>query len=807
MKRLLFLVFLLAASGAQAAPTAFLAHPREEGWFNVPSVDQRDGPYAHHPATQLIVADNEGETVLVDCKVQDFSVSLDGKSLLVSIVDDPKINGGRADIWRVNLETKQRTRITDNASWNCQAWETADGVVFLSTRDGWRSPRDRYPAFTIYRADRDGKNPKRIWHAGLGGVFGLFVGPDGWVYFSSGESQGLHGGGGVNWAIWRIRPDGSGFDPMVSTSGIKMDSAFDFPIITSDGSLVISVYYDIRDLGSLWAIPKFEASPFGPPTRFGNPLFTKNKSFKAGGGAHTAVLCYQPHGIYSLTHEATIKDIPSIGTDGKPTGIYGYPAPYLNNGVMCTWTANQPRNETSADLGIYLIPDVKKPVTHYELIPVVDRPDRNEWLGKPVVPFAEIFGHDPPGTVADKAEDLPVGSPFGVVQSSSVDINEWPNDSESPKRNHALWTMALDEAAHICVVAMSPTMMNPKQNGLKHSFNAPGGGNANNYEGFASTFNERAGYYDLIPLRKYRNQDGSAHVGPNPPEGATRILRSDGMPDTSFSAEIPANQPWTFMLLNDEGEAIKGSWARTWHQVIPGEIRNCAGCHAHWMPDRVPFEETFAATAEWIRPRLDKVQTVVYDRDIAPLGLNIPKKPWVKGHEPQYKFTDTALLNLVRPEFTDEQARLVRMWQNLGFLAAGEFANGRLIQPSDKLGPYLDTMPPTLVVERLSDRTVVGAMDPWSGLESLVIKYNNADVTDQFSLDEAEHTWTGPVFMDGHLVVVAKDNDGNESTFDEYAEVGEPDNSDEIARVQALLEAAIAEVSRLQQLLASLTGT
>src|SRR6185436_14591250 len=70
-----------------------------------------------------------------------------------------------------------------------------------------------------------------------------------------------------------------------------------------------------------------------------------------------------------------------------------------------------------------------------------------------------------------------------------------------------------------------------------------------------------------IPLRKF---DG----------GGQPILDPEGNPDTSFLAKIPADQPFTFQMLDRNGMVL--TMAQTWHQVRPGEARyDCGGCHAH----------------------------------------------------------------------------------------------------------------------------------------------------------------------------------------------------------------------------------
>ena len=98
---------------------------------------------------------------------------------------------------------------------------------------------------------------------------------------------------------------------------------------------------------------------------------------------------------------------------------------------------------------------------------------------------------------------------------------------------------------------------------------------------FYSHAQERLRVLGEIPLRKF--------------EGDKQPLDTDGHPDTSFLAKIPADTAFTFQTLDKEGMVL--NMAQTWHQVRPGEIRNdCGGCHAHSQQPTL-FETTAAARA------------------------------------------------------------------------------------------------------------------------------------------------------------------------------------------------------------------
>lgn len=806
MKYIPLLLALLAASAR--ADVAFLAAPRTTGWFATQSLSQLRGPYVSHADAKLIIKPEVGEErVLVDGNVLDFSVSLDAQSILYTkvIVPPPKdVNAptplARADVFRITLATRAIEQLTNGDGWNCQPVETVDGIAFLSNRDGWKNPHEGYQAFTIYKMGRDGTKQQRIWHAGLGGVFGLSVGSNGRLYFASGENQGFHGGNGNSWSIWSINPDGSDFAP--EFTGLYSQSLSDWPVISTDGSLVFSRYYDTRTYGALWVAPVFVATPFNPGTMFGKPLAMDNPGVWNGYGRSgtqptKARFFWERRNMFSLIPEAHQMDWDGVRViDGtlENIGMYSHPWPTPGNGVYCTWTGNE---GDELNLGVYEISDVRNVVEHYtDLVKVVDEPNRHEWMGKPVVPFAAVYGADPPVPHGVVADVLPLASPFGVIGTSSVDINEWVNgETQNAKQKRV--TMQPDEAEYVRVLAFMPTTAARPPGVLK--FKGP---NFSNYEGLISQINERTGFFEqLVPLKKWRKPDGSLYVGPDPQDGSTRIMRDATMPDSSWKAEVPANQPWSVQLLDAKKQAIPGSTAQTWHQVISREQRtNCQGCHAHWKPDPTPFGETGAAQlVDYPRYRLRAATSVVYERDIVPLGLNLPQQPWTVANGAHQSYNSGGDSWEDALPASEAEVQLVRAWQDTGFMAAGS-KNGQTIQPADKIGPYADTADPTGIAVRTPEHVYVGAFDQWSGIASVTV--NGVDVT--ADIDPETHIWTGPAST-GPLDVVVTDGQGNVTRpVAEDAEELPPDNSAEIAALHVerdeLTQAIEANQARIAEI-------
>lgn len=772
-------VAALATTRLVHGQIAFLAAPRTDGFFKTQSVAEagfgannplKDGPHTNQPNAQLITRVDGVEKVLVQAGAWDFSVCADGRTLLASI-----IKKDRADIYRIDSVTGETVQLTDGPGWNCQPVECGDGsIAFLSDRDNWRNPGENYKAFTIYRMAADGREVERIWHAGFGGVFGLFCGPDGRLYFSTGENQGgLRGGAGENWAIWSVNPDGGDFEPEFSAYGQPgiYEMPLDWPAIMPDGSLIVSQYYDTRVYGTLLRCPEFIETP-GGPTKFAHPLWGQNSRFDTMGGRFG----WQRRGIHSIAVWADADDSEGFfhfDGVGEYVGHVSHPAAVPGGGLICTWTG--PR-DTQMNLGIYKLPDDGVSNHPSDMTPLIDRADRHEWFGKALVPYSRIYGIKRPATpVTRKASrSLPAASPFGVLGTSSIDWNEWV--FHEPKKSK-MRVMAEDEAEYIRVLAFQPSKavfgsIGPGGIFIENN-RYPGRYGGDNSEGFATPTNERTGFYDkLIPLKKWRTPGGDLYLGPNPPQGSQRITRIDGRPDSSFCVELPANQCWTLQLLNAKREAIVT--ANTWHQVIPAESRtDCRGCHAHAMPDPVPFEATFAASQEYPRVRLENIRTIEFERDVKKQIPGVSRTPWRPTAARAFEsWTQTYDDN---PAWTEDQRRLYRTWQDTGFLATGNYWKkdwttvdlNRLVEAP--LGAYDDTMQPTLAIRKYSYCTVIGAFDPNSGIASLKVTADGKDVTKRFRFNAEHHIWVGPSYQRGVVEATATDGRGNVTKLERRA--------------------------------------
>src|SRR6185436_12324466 len=81
-------------------------------------------------------------------------------------------------------------------------------------------PSKGYPAIALQLFVMDdsneglGRNVEKIGHLNIAGALHPVVLTDGRIIFSSLESQGIRSE--ILWGIWSIRPDGTGWGPIVS---------------------------------------------------------------------------------------------------------------------------------------------------------------------------------------------------------------------------------------------------------------------------------------------------------------------------------------------------------------------------------------------------------------------------------------------------------------------------------------------------------------------------------------------------------------------------------------------------------------
>jgi hypothetical protein len=210
-------------------------------------------------------------------------------------------------------------------------------------------------------------------------------------------------------------------------------------------------------------------------------------------------------------------------------------------------------------------------------------PKFQELWPRALVPYRGIYGIDAPPVLAHRNDGktsahLPVGTPFGLVGSSSLYKREsYPSGvvpkgsvtaiSTRPKDRKHLWRelsvsrfgfpgnwgeqgadAGLYENSDIWGIRI--LILEPVSDVLTRK---PG------HFALGSNAEERIRILGEFPVRHFtRSRDR---------QGAEQPLDPDGNPDTSFLAKVPADVAWTFQTLDNNGMVV--NMAQTWHQVRP----------------------------------------------------------------------------------------------------------------------------------------------------------------------------------------------------------------------------------------------
>lgn len=715
---------IIAALVLAANPIVYLEAPHETKVFPEVSPTFQTG----HSSLMIIrdgvskpLIGHEGGAIL------DPSVSLDGKSIYYAKVDSLETSRGipvsGAQIYRYDLETFETTQLTFNDEnglpygiLDMGPHEYPGGVVFSSSRGGLRANGfDRQVALQLYVMNRDGSNIRRIGHMNLGGALHPKPLADGRIMFSSAEGQGRRDG--KLWGLWAVNPDGSHFEPLFSA--FARTHALHFHCQRSNGDIAVAEYYHQNNNG-FGSIRQFTPDgKFGDPNAGLNPkiengIITNGDTWRYGYSSYP----FSPSNIKAATpwahdHEGSKENPFDQPTLGGVMGTASHPEAYGND-LLITWAKGDNSTHPEAyDLGVYLVGEAKMP---WEMTKVVDDPDFHEYQAVEVAP--RIVAYVPPCETPERYKDLlPDGTPFGIIGTSSV----YARESEGVNRNsnfkwqgsdsESEWTNA--DIHSIRVLAMMPTKATSSP---KRDFKAQGG--------------ERLEILGEVSVR-----NGG--------------LDSDGNPDTSFAAMIPGNTPFTFALLDAEGRNL--TFAQTWRQVIPGEVRtDCRGCHAHHKPGPL-FEGTVASGPDYVIPKLTGNRVISWNH-VEPIlrdncyGCHGPDHP-----EPEADFRMVSL----------EDSKYTMAYDSRASILSQHYHND--MPPGGKLSPG-----DALVIDQWIDTGMyIGPDEPDDQPPTLAIKGNKVGAFDlhgisSFKVDGVETPLpaSGIATVNGTLIEVA-DHNGN----------------------------------------------
>lgn len=597
-------------------------------------------PTMMEPGADLMLLRPDGsEEVLVNGKngsVLDPYVSFDGEWVFYAKFIDAKHTG--SDLYKIHLPTREIIRLTHQkftpntgaAPWSSDFRTREEGktslsygvfnlgpcplpggrLMFTSNRNAHVPPRG-YARHTLqlFAMDDDGHNVEQIGYLNIAGALHPVILRDGRVIFSTLESEGMHNA--IIWGIWSIHPDGVNWAPVVSAfENGGAPSGYHFQTQLSDGSIIIEKYYNQnqKGFGTLFKLPE-APSKFGPGNR--NDPRNEVKFISVDGRETLHSVPFSPVGMKLITPWIRWNDTPSYPTvlddpNSPRIGKVTHPCGAPDNHLLVAWTLGPIGGSAGAvrdhmvpkiiDSGIYLIREGTTTRQPGDMLLIKNDPRYNEQWPRPVVPYKRLYGVDEPARLEHSNDGtrhpaLKEGSPYGLVGTSSfykresapagtvpagsvtAEIPE-PKPRQSWNNNWKTnWALqgsdaglySNDEIHAVRIIAQEP------RTDIFGNRQAPL---------YANHALERFRILGEIPLRKF----GKDEKQPSDP---------DGNPDTSFLAKIPADQSFTFQMIDKDGMNL--TVAQTWHQLRPGETRyDCGGCHAH-SQEPTDFDLTAAA--------------------------------------------------------------------------------------------------------------------------------------------------------------------------------------------------------------------
>jgi hypothetical protein len=660
-------------------------------------------PVTLEPGADLMLLHPDGREELLVAggagSVTDPMVSFDGHwvyyTLIYNLKNASQWNPPRqgADIYKIHVPSRRIVRLTNQryspntgaAAWSKDYRTPAPGksylepgvynmgacplpggrIVFTSNRDGFRPARG-YPAvalqlFVMDDRDRsigpeeDPPNLEKIGHLNVSGALHPVVLADGRIMYSSLESQGIRDS--ILWGIWTIRPDGTGWNPLVSAFDPGgAPNGFHFQTQLSDGSIIVEEYYNQNNSGFGSYIKLPPAPPDGYPA-FGPAYMAdpRNRPWRMGrfdnGRPKWYRMPFMPTGAVALTPFALGQEGPADravrGDKNAPAvGKFTHPSAAPDNHLLTVYSPGPVNHQYTflpqLDGGIYLLKNgavIEEPA---QLLLIKNDPRYNESWPRALVSYERIHGIKEPRLLPRLPNDgqaskyLPEGTPFGLVGTASFYKREsYPNGAVARESvtaayagGHDPWKglgaftshgngMPLNwhnQGADSCLYS------NDDIHAVRILVMEPTTDRRGAHSGrlFYNHAHERMRILGEIPLRHF--------------QGGKQPDDPDGNPDTSFLAKIPADTPFTFQTLDRDGMVL--NMAQTWHQLRPGEIRNnCGGCHAH-SQQPTDFQLTAAARPDYAVWDLVNKTPLLVDR-----ARDQSKRQWDSKNETGLRFT------------------------------------------------------------------------------------------------------------------------------------------------------------------------
>jgi hypothetical protein len=524
-------------------------------------------------------------------------------------------------IFRYDLDTKSETQVSPAPEfWAGRAYPNVDsewhsnipvmdtGPFFLPDgRIGFTSNRaSGFYRFELMAMDADGKDLEKIGWRAMNQQLHPAILMDGRIMYTSFDAM-LQKVQNNNYSLFTINPDDS--NPFI-LAGKHDPTAFTYHFATqlSDGDIVTAIYYDHNN-GGMGTLLRFPIDPPGPDF--------EHQHFRPGvWDSGVNMKPFARVGEFTLTPESSAGDAPAKPYsdpadywihpyDGHTVTMHGrftHPAAAPDNDLLVTYAIggastmgsygpplSTVQQTLGKDAGIWLIPlepNSQRQVGHIadDARIIVDFPQYQEVMARPVVPYSRIYGINQPAVrpvTPDQGNQDPrlkAGEPFGLSGAASL------YDRETTSLNGTPWNMK-DGGG----VMSGRTYMNLATSGADLAI----------YDN-----SEIYGIRVLLPIPNYPNGiSGGTERYVGIQKHALRILGEfpvrkpdgtpldgQGNPDTSFIVKIPANTPFLFQTLDKRGMAL--DIETTSRNVAPGEQQLCSGCHVHTREGMDPYQSS-----------------------------------------------------------------------------------------------------------------------------------------------------------------------------------------------------------------------
>lgn len=472
--------------------------------------------------------------------------------------------------------------------------------------------------------DHDGRldtadlsNLRQVGHGNLHLTQHPFMLQDGRLLFTNWDDAGGKFLYGMT-TLYTMNPDGSHLQALTEPHN-HHKAADHFATQLGDGAIVTAQYYPSYNFGYGHLI-RFPLDVEGPAytARASTARNTHNKfpiSFRN----------FDRKGLESLTPHTAAEDCIAPDRSGKycmpaaaPEGalLVAYSPGGVNHNVRCT-----KGDHDVLDSGIYLIPDavlglVTDPGDARQLVEILNSPDHNEIWPRPIVSYEEIHGILEPTALPWTGTREPLDDRLEPAEASAiVGTSSLYNRESAPLRTDRFrplpgreqhtgsWTIqgtdtGIVENSEIHAVRIIGVVPKPfrkpidkfavetaeEHRAVLHLI--PDARADSFVEGYGSVHGERWKILGEFPVRKLDDK-GNA------------ILDPRGDPDTSFAAKIPADTPFFFQGIDQNGMTLFSEL--TWRAAVAGEVRtDCGGCHAHSI-EPVDFAGTAAGNRLPIR--------------------------------------------------------------------------------------------------------------------------------------------------------------------------------------------------------------